>query len=154
MQRVNIRDERGTMKFCSQVFTLDSHRLLDLDLELSPSTQKAIRVTQFNWANDWAQQPVERTQRESSTISAAAVTSLLSKLTITAASLLLDRFNRTPQEVNKNALVSHMTALRNKGLNAHHFIDKPYDTYQRPQISISTTKFYGNVTTANNENSK
>lgn len=50
------------------------------------------------------------------------VTAELRKLTVTASSVLLYRFDQTLTSVNKSSLVQDMMALRNKGFNAHHFI--------------------------------
>lgn len=51
------------------------------------------------------------------------VTASLRNLTVCAASTLLERFDRTMEKMNRNWLVDSMTALRNQGFNAKHFVD-------------------------------
>ncbi len=51
-----------------------------------------------------------------------STTAPLRKLTVTASSVLLDRFDRTLSKVKKNTLVGDMAVLRSRGFNGHHFI--------------------------------
>lgn len=50
------------------------------------------------------------------------VTASLRKLTVCAASILLERFDRTMQKLNMDSLVHNMTALRSRGFHANDFV--------------------------------
>lgn len=51
------------------------------------------------------------------------ITGSLRKLTVCAASTLLERFDRTMATVDRNSLVGDMTVLRNRGFNSNHFAE-------------------------------
>ena len=70
---------------------------------------------------DWAsQRPEKRSEKHNNF---PLVTRALRKLTVCAASLLLERFDRTMEKIRRSSLVEDMTSLRHRGFNANHLKD-------------------------------
>lgn len=72
-----------------------------------------------SWINVPAKPGIKHSKQKNFPLVVAA----LKKLTVTAASVLQDRFDRTFEKVGKTSLVANMSMLRLKSFNGHHFIE-------------------------------
>lgn len=88
---------------------------------------------------DWY---AKRPQGDEKQTNFSPVTGSLRKLTVCAASTLLECFDQTMGRMDKSSLVGDMTSLRSRGFNANHFIDmvlRKGDT--SPPTGIDKLKF-------------
>ena len=70
---------------------------------------------------DWYKKKPEKSGEKQNNF--PPVTGSLRKLTVCAASTLLERFDRTMGRIVRSSLVEDMSNLRNWGFNANHFMD-------------------------------